>query len=114
LDGEEPGFVENVNTVSTTRFLNNAFGQGLLATPLQVAAGYAALVNGGYYIKPTIVDGLYDQENREFQANTKKIVRQIFKPEIAEKIKEALFKVVDNTVIKKFSYIPGFTLGGKS
>jgi cell division protein FtsI/penicillin-binding protein 2 len=33
---------------------------------------------------------------------------------LSEQIKEALFRVVDNTVIKKFSYIPGFSLGGKS
>jgi stage V sporulation protein D (sporulation-specific penicillin-binding protein) len=27
LAGEEPGFVEDVNTVSAARFLNNSFGQ---------------------------------------------------------------------------------------
>ncbi len=114
LAGEEPGFVEDVNTVSAARFLNNSFGQGLLATPLQIAAWYASLINGGTYVKPTIVRSMYSVARDENLSNPKKIIRQIFKPWLSEQIKEALFRVVDNTVIKKFSYIPGFSLGWKS
>jgi len=55
LAQEEAGFVEGVSSVSVARFFNNTFGQGLLTTPLQIAAAYAPLVNGGYYLKPTIV-----------------------------------------------------------
>jgi cell division protein FtsI/penicillin-binding protein 2 len=46
LANEDPGFVESVTSVSDARFFNNTFGQGLLVTPLQLAAGYGALLNG--------------------------------------------------------------------
>jgi cell division protein FtsI (penicillin-binding protein 3) len=31
-----------------------AIGQGLTASPLQIAAGYGALANGGFYVAPTL------------------------------------------------------------
>jgi cell division protein ftsI len=42
--------------------LNNAFGQGLTTTQIQLAAAYAALVNGGYYVKPTIIAGIFNKD----------------------------------------------------
>lgn len=38
-------------------YANMTFGYGLLATMMQVASGYSALVNGGEYYAPTIVKG---------------------------------------------------------
>ena len=32
-----------------------AFGQGLTVTPIQLAAAYASLLNGGTYYKPSLV-----------------------------------------------------------
>lgn len=49
------------------RYSNMAFGQGLDATLIQVASGFSALVNGGDYYKPTVVDGY--MVNGEFQQN---------------------------------------------
>lgn len=114
LAWEDPWFVEDSNTVSIARFFNNAFWQWLLATPLQVAAWYSALVNGGTYVKPTVISSMYDSSTNQLSINTKKVIRQVFRPGISEIISEALFQVVDNTVIKRFSFLPWFTLGGKS
>jgi len=47
---------------NAVRYSNMAFGQGLDATLIQVAAGFSALVNGGNYYKPTVIDG-YITEN---------------------------------------------------
>jgi cell division protein FtsI/penicillin-binding protein 2 len=55
LAEEKPGFVDNETTVSAARFLNNSFGQGLQVTQIQLAAAYGVLVNGGRYVKPTII-----------------------------------------------------------
>jgi len=38
-------------------YANMTFGYGLLATMIQVASGYSAMVNGGEYYTPTIVKG---------------------------------------------------------
>lgn len=34
---------------------NSGFGQGLTATPLQLAAAYCTIANGGYAVKPTLL-----------------------------------------------------------
>lgn len=38
------------------KYANTAFGQGMTATPLQMAASFASIVNGGAYFKPYLVD----------------------------------------------------------
>lgn len=115
LGWEDPGFVEWVWSVSYTRYLNNAFGQGLLVTPLQLAAAYGSLVNGWYYVKPTIVAGIKNKDTWEYFENKKEIVRQIFRKETAEEIKEGLFQVMEqNPWYVKNSRIEWFSLWGKS
>jgi len=37
---------------------NGAFGQGVAVTPIQLAAAYAALANGGTSIRPHVVQGI--------------------------------------------------------
>ena len=46
LAGEADGTLPDFNNISVARFFNNTFGQGMLATPLQMAVAYSTLVNG--------------------------------------------------------------------
>lgn len=115
LAWESEWFVENSSTVALSRFLNNSFGQWLLTTPLQVAAGYAPLINGWYYVKPTIVKWILDKKSNTYMPNQKQILNQIFKPETAEVLKSALFNVLDqNPELKNLTYLEWYNLWGKS
>ena len=42
---------------AAVRYANMTFGQGLAVTMLQIAAGYAAVVNGGEYYRPSLIAG---------------------------------------------------------
>ncbi len=115
LAGEVAGSIDSVSVVSMARFLNNAFGQWLLATPVQIAAAYWSLVNGWYYIKPTVLAGYYDSEDKNYYANKSEIGTQIFRPETAEAIKEALFTIMEvNPDYINIARVQWYTLGGKS
>jgi cell division protein FtsI/penicillin-binding protein 2 len=61
LANEAPGTVISPDAPdgqgNAVRYSNMAFGQGLDATLIQVATGFSALVNGGNYYKPTVIDG---------------------------------------------------------
>jgi cell division protein FtsI/penicillin-binding protein 2 len=115
LAWESEWFVENYSTVALSRFLNNTFGLWLLATPLQIAAGYAPLVNGWYYVKPTVVKRVYDQKSTSYIENQKQIINQIFKPETVELIKGSLFDVANqNPDLRKAIHVEGYKLWGKS
>lgn len=53
--GEERGILHAASTWSRVGFANHAFGQGMAVTGLQLAAAYAALVNGGVAVVPHVV-----------------------------------------------------------
>jgi cell division protein FtsI/penicillin-binding protein 2 len=114
LAGEDPWFVEWVGTVSVARFFNNVFGQWLLVTPIQIAAAYWSMLNGGTYIKPTILSKVCEAWTNECQENDKKIVRQIFEPRIADQLKYSLTKVIEIPDNGKYADIPQYQVWWKS
>jgi len=115
LAWEDEWSLESVTTVSLARFLNNAFGQWLLATPIQIAAAYGSLVNGGFYVKPTILAGIRDTETNRYYPNKIEVLRQIFRPETAEKVKEWLFSVMEkNPDYANNIKVEWYALWGKS
>jgi len=62
---------------NAVRYSNMAFGQGLDATMVQVSAGFSALINGGNYYQPTIIDGVMQDgvfEQNDAPQPTKKAV----------------------------------------
>lgn len=74
---------------------NLAFGQGkLTATPLQIAAIFSAIGNGGYYIEPTLIAGTVDSEGvfTEAQHNNEK--EKILSDKTCDTLKKALEKTV--------------------
>jgi cell division protein FtsI/penicillin-binding protein 2 len=64
LANEQKGIIISPDEAdgNAVRYSNMAFGQGLDATILQVTAGFSALVNGGNFYKPTVIDGYIDQD----------------------------------------------------
>ena len=52
---EEVGVPLPLNLKNKCKLETISFGHGISVTPLQATATYAALVNGGYYIKPTMI-----------------------------------------------------------
>lgn len=113
LAGENAGFLDTAAGAWLARFFNVSFWQGMLATPIQIAAWYSTLVNWWYYVKPRIVQKTYNTETKKTTENPIKKWAQILKPETSEKMKDALFQVVYGWLTKKFG-IPGYTLGWKT
>ena len=55
LPGERAGVLRPVDKWGEIGFANLSFGQGITATPLQIASGMAAIAAGGVYHPPRIV-----------------------------------------------------------
>ena len=47
---------------NAVKYANMTFGQGMNLTMVQVAAGFAAIINNGDYYQPTIVAGVVDKD----------------------------------------------------
>ncbi|MDA7577328.1 penicillin-binding protein 2, partial [Candidatus Pelagibacter sp.] len=83
-----------------------SFGHGVATTILQLAKGYAVISNGGYDIKPTLID-----KNTQ---NDKKKNRLISK-EVSDQVVTALRKIVNTEEgTAKFADVPNYEIGGKT
>jgi cell division protein FtsI/penicillin-binding protein 2 len=113
LAGEEAGLVWHPDRASgelTTA--QNAFGQGLSLTAVQLAAGYAAFANGGMLVTPHVIDGWTDPDGTYHEAQQppgERILRQ----ETAETMIDLLVNAIDDGIAKG-AQIPGYTVAGKT
>jgi len=82
-----------------------SFGHGIMATPLQVAAAYAAITNGGYLVEPTL-------KKKKFDAINKK---KIISKETSKKMNKILRKVVtEKKGTASLANIVGYQVAGKT
>lgn len=65
LPGATPGMLHHWKKWSDIQGANISFGQGMTASPLQVAAAFSVLANGGTYYPPTIVRKVIDPSGGE-------------------------------------------------
>lgn len=91
--------------------INMGIGQGyILATPLQIALAYSALINGGRLISPRIVQSI---EGKETEFVSEKI--EIKNIKNLEYIKQSLISVVESkTGTAKNIYDPKLRIAGKT
>jgi len=83
-----------------------SFGHGITTTPLQLAKGYAIITNGGFDIKPTLIEKGLDKN-----FNNKRIIKK----GVSKKMNTILRKVVstkDGTA--GLANIAGYEVGGKT
>ena len=55
IPGESRGILDKDTNIKPLRLSNISFGQGVATTGIQMLSSYAALANGGYHVKPTIL-----------------------------------------------------------
>jgi cell division protein FtsI (penicillin-binding protein 3) len=83
-----------------------SYGHGITTTPLQAAAAYAAITNGGYLVKPTL------KVNKNFDREKSK---SIISKNTSNQINKILRKVVtDKEGTASFANISGYEVGGKT
>jgi membrane peptidoglycan carboxypeptidase len=106
--GEEAGLFPDPRSKSwhPVDLANRAFGQGVAATLMQLATGYATLMNGGYRVQPHVV--------RESEAAA--VARErVLKPRVARQALE-IMEWVTGSVYRyaKGALVHGYTIGGKT
>lgn len=89
-----------------------SFGQGITGTPLQLAAAYAAVANGGTLLQPYVVAEVVAPDGTR-AVTEPKVVRQVLQPATAAAVRAMLASVVQNAPIRN-AQVPGFIVGGKT
>ncbi len=115
---EEKSWTLPTTAVSMAAFFNHSFWQWLSVTQIQLASAYAALVNGGKYIKPTIISQIRkkqaNSDNFSIQIPKAKSIKQIFRPEVSEEMRNALYSVVQTNDEYKYAKVANYRLWAKS
>jgi cell division protein FtsI (penicillin-binding protein 3) len=91
-----------------------SFGQGLTATALQVAAGYAALANRGVLMKPYIVSRVVDSDGVVLLENKPTPLRQVVSERAAASIVSMLESVVEKGGTAPKARMDEYRVAGKT
>ncbi len=103
LWGEDIGVVPPFEEWSGSSIGNIPIGQGLTVTPLQLAAGYSALANGGLQVTPYVARDAAPQGPG----------RRVISEETSTIVRGMLQSVVDEGT-GHLALIPGYTVAGKT
>lgn len=97
------------------QYANTAFGQGMSATPLQMAAALAAVVNGGTYYKPHLIEKTV-QPGGEKTVKPQVVREKVVSPEVSKTIREMMeYTVQKNRLNYGFRQdYPAYSIGGKT
>jgi cell division protein FtsI (penicillin-binding protein 3)/stage V sporulation protein D (sporulation-specific penicillin-binding protein) len=107
--GESPGQVLPLDRWSGSTIGNVPIGQGIAVTPMQMAAAYAAIANGGVWVEPHLVDRVGGRVNHP------RAHRRIVSRPIDAQLKAMLTNVVDeHGATGNEAQIAGYTVAGKT
>lgn len=103
LGGESPGIVLRPREYSGSSMGNMPIGQGIAVTPMQMAAAYSALANGGIYRRPTVLADELDEEGR-----------RVVSKRTANRVARMLEGVLAAGGTAEEASVPGYVVAGKT
>ncbi|MDA7641834.1 transpeptidase family protein [Candidatus Marinimicrobia bacterium] len=109
---EENGIVYETKKWSKSSMHSFPLGYELTATPIQIAMAYAAIANGGFLLKPYMVDQVRKSDNTILK-NEKRFRKRILSQSDAEILKDMLAYTVENGSGKK-AKLAGWDVSGKT
>ncbi len=112
LDGELKGQVKFWQDWAESELITQGFGQGISATPLQMAIAFSALANGGYLVKPILIEEI-KYPNGEIKKFYPEQIRRVISDSTYHKIKSMLLNAVNNGVARG-ARVKGYSVMGKT
>ncbi len=95
LPRESPGILRDPATWTRVDLVVQSFGQGIAVTPLQMAAAYAAIANGGELVRPHVVRRIVSPTGEIQRETVHKPLRRVLSPQAAEIATALLRRVVE-------------------
>ncbi len=111
--GESKGKLRQTKNWSEMSLAEVSIGYEVGVTALQLASAYAAIANGGYLIKPSLIKQILSAKGEVIYSEKPEIIRKIGNPEIMETVKDMLVDVVQYGTGEK-AKIKGWSIAGKT
>ena len=98
------------------QYANTAFGQGMTATPLQMAGALSSVINGGNYYRPHLVDQTTSGAGKVSKNKPEVLRSNVVSPSVSKDTKELMEGVVNkNYALYGLSKPTGmYSIGGKT
>jgi cell division protein FtsI/penicillin-binding protein 2 len=105
---EEQGLVLPLSEYSGSTMGNLPIGQGLAVTPIQMAAGYSAIADGGILKQPQLIERIGGEKVPEPKGH------RVISAHVAAQVREMLEGVLAPGGTASEVEVPGYTLAGKT
>lgn len=112
LKSEVPATIASLDRKGKVFAATASFGQGITTTPLQMVASYAALGNGGLFMKPYIVSEIIHPDGQR-ELMKPQTIRRVIKPQTSQLISAMMVDVVEHGHGKRAA-VPGYFVAGKT
>ena len=115
LNGEEAGILNRIfddnDYYVDIDYATMSFGQGIATTPIQNLTALNAVVNDGYYMKPTILSE--DNSDRLTRNTTGKATKQVISAGTSAEMRSIMADVIANNSTLS-ALAEGYSIGGKT
>ncbi|MCQ2389188.1 MAG: penicillin-binding protein, partial [Kiritimatiellae bacterium] len=114
LPGEERGILPPPKEWDKASQSRAPIGQFVAVTPIQMAAAYAAIANGGHLMKPYVVERM---ENAKGELVYKREPQEVSRPitaETARKVREMMLGVATRQGTARRAAVKGYSVAGKT
>lgn len=112
LGGESAGDISSLEKQHELYYATASYGQGITATPLQLASAYGALANDGVLMEPYIVEE-ERFSNGDVEETKPTAVRQVISKKTATTVGAMMVSVIENGH-GTLAQVPGYYLAGKT
>jgi len=113
LPGESSGILAAPRKWGPIELATISFGQGISVTSLQLVTALSAIANGGYLMKPYVIEKIVGPDGNVIEQNSPEVVTRAISYDTSYQMKQIMQGVVENGTGKK-AQIPGFSVAGKT
>ncbi len=114
MPGEIPGLLRRPESWSVVDLATHAFGQGLSVTPMQMVMAYAAVANGGFLMRPYVVNRVVSPNGEVLAQNQPHVVRRVVSQKTSQVLASMLTEVTSEGGTGTMANIEGFEVAGKT
>ncbi|GAC1515384.1 MAG: penicillin-binding protein [Gemmatimonadaceae bacterium] len=110
---ESPGTLREPRTWSKQSAASLAIGYEVAVTPLQLAAAYSSIANGGELLEPALVREVRAPDGTVVYRHRRRVVRRVMTPAVAQSIRRMLVDAVERGTAVHAD-LATFNVAGKS
>jgi len=113
MAGEHPGTLRRVNEWSNLSLAEVSLGHEVGVTALQLGMAYTAIANGGFLMKPRLINQIASTDGKIIYSEQPEVIRKISSKDVIESLTDILSGVVETGTGTKAA-INGWTVAGKT